>query len=308
MVQASDSLLLAIGVWMGASAPVAVTGQPHPADVVPLAPIVTSQNASYDRVKVRWYSKEGESADLAYSATYRAPDAFALQIEIARDGRPLLFISKNQLLLYNAVDGVVLYLSSVRFDVNCQFRDNALTMTYGIRWAAMKTDKPSTIHFDLMSLFAPGGGRDDISPAGCGTFKLTRRTDKGQSIVARIEPAMRCPYKAIAYTGEGQRDPNFIIHDISVGQDVSDQCPPFPSKDTLATRVSVQDWSPTAEESDQAIAAFIEKALFGRLAIADKAWRPQYEGWYHVKIDWDQVELTDRRISEVIRVLLKPPR
>ncbi len=46
------------------------------------------------------------------------------------------------------------------------------------------------------------------------------------------------------------------------------------------------------------------RSLFAQLAIQDKRQRAEYERRYNVKIDWDRVERTDRKISQSLKEVL----
>ncbi len=297
------ALLLAVSACLDGSAGVAA--EPTASELAALAPTVSSGGAGYGRLQVKWRTMmEGGAAGLAWFALHRAPEQFAIRVEGANDRRPLFFVSDNQLLAYDPVAGVVYYLPHARFHVGCRFADGALHFTWKLGLAAGNAEWPSAIQFDLASLFAQGGARNEITRRGSRGYTLTRTTDAGQTIEALVQPGQRCPFRCVAYTGRGLHEPNFVIDEICTGRDVSDEQTPFPSQDRLAKQLPLRELPMDAEGPDLAGLALIARAFVGRLAIADKEKRPEYERQFDVIVDWDQVELRDRKISRSISDLI----
>lgn len=280
----------------------AAAGQPA-AGIITRAPAVTSKGGNSGQIGIRCTSKYRDSGGLSWSAFYRAPDDFALRIDGSNDHEPLIFFRDDQLLVYNAAEGTALCAAGLKFDFVLRYAEGFLKHRFAVEPAERRGGAQSTLVLDLPSLFPSGSDRTTRTPSERGEFRLTRTTDGGQRFVALINPRLRCPFRWIAYYGKRSSEPDFTIHEISVGEDAIDDLPAFPPRDRLAGKVEVEDAAQRGEIQAN-IPVFIAMAMDGRVAVKHAHERAEYERRYGAKIDWDRAVLRDRAISESLREIL----
>jgi hypothetical protein len=299
MRKLTTNLLLAIAVWVLVMFSTAIAGETPARKLIKLAPAVRSGDINCRSIKFAG-SLRMDSVRLHILAWYRSPDQYSFQVESGDDARAVLFLSDRKLIIYNPVEDTVVYVNPARFEFSFRIEDGRRIHKFFVS----NSEEPSEILVDIKSLFSvPSNGKDDVR-AEKGAFRLTRTTVNGSTLTALVDPARRCPYRKFSITGDGETEPEFVVEEISVDEDVSEQLPPFPSRAILQKRVRLTDWSEIAQRVDNDFSALACCFLSARLAVYNMDARREYER-LRPKIDWEDVDINDRWTSFAIRELLQ---
>lgn len=275
---------------------------PTAEELIRLAPTVKSGDPKYSKVEISTYVDGGDRMQQVFRVQYRSPDRYSLCIADGRDNTPIIYVSDNQLLMYCAVDGLVLYLSNVSFSYAFRLEGGEFSQSYRIRPGGA-----SSVLFDVKSLYDREGIGDVVARAEGGAFRLTRKLAGGKSFSALVDPSRRCPFSQIALMKIGSDEPFLLVRELSVNEDVRGAWPAFPPKDRLAGRVGLKDLSNDAEFRDFDVVESSVKGLLGRPAIRNKEAREAYEERFGVRKDWNKIEESDRRLSRSVRELIGTP-
>jgi len=294
-------VLLTAWAWLCPSVTVAYSDGPSIPELIRLAPRVNSGDASYRSIRVSGKINESGFAHLGFLARYQAPDRYALSLTDETDGTPVIYLSDNKLLMYNAVDGDLLYLSRARFDYSLYFEKGRFLQ----RFLVANSDESSHVLVDVKSLCDREVIGESVVRADRGTVRITRTHDGGNTLVAWVDPSRRCPFQRIELRVGGVNDPYLLIQDLSVNEDVRQSWPAFPHKDRLAGKVKLVDLSRETMFNNLAVSAFMTRSCYARPAIQNKELREMYENRYGVRVDWEKVEEEDHRISRAIREVLR---
>jgi hypothetical protein len=276
---------------------------PSAEELIRLAPTLKSGDGKYSSIEISGYV-DGESfMRFDFHVRHRAPDRYALYLADGSDNTPVIYFDNGKLLMYNAVEGAVLYLSNASFNYTFCFEE----AKFSHRFAVSRSDEPCSILFDVKSLYDREGMEDTVTRADDGMFRLTRKLMGGKSLVALVDPSRRCPFRQIAVLKVDSDKPFILVRELSVNEDVHGAWPVFPPKDVLAEKVALKDWSSDAQFGGLAVSEFMARSLLARPAIRDKEAREYYERRFGAPKDWSHVEGNDRRISQSIRELIGTP-
>jgi hypothetical protein len=294
-----------IAVCMVLHPPTAATEQAQRSaeELIRLAPTVKSGDPKFNRIEIGGYIDGQDFMHLLFRVQYRAPDRYALFVADGDDKTPIICFNNSQLLMYNAVDSFVLYLSNASFSYTLGFMEGK----FSHRFLIARSDEPCGILFDVKSLYDRQGLGDAVARTGGGPFRLTRKLEGGKSFVSLVDPSRRCPFTEIALMKVDSDEPFLLIRELSVNEDARWVWPAFPRKDVLAGRLELKDWSSDAKFGESAVLEFMARSLLARPAIRYKAARQSYEQQFGVRNDWNKVEENDRRLSRSIRELIGTP-
>jgi hypothetical protein len=275
---------------------VAVGGEPSVTELIRQAPAIKSGDEQQRRIKACGYFE-----DFTFVAMYRSPNHFLLCLAERKSGTPFAYVNENKLLMYNPVDEKVMCISEANFDFSFYFHDGHFYQSFKIS----KSTGKSSILIDVKSLFEGKAEKDEVIKEDERVYRLCRRTQRGDNLVAIIDSARRCPFKQISLTAKGIEEPMLSIRELSVDEDVQDPWPQLPSKDRFVGKVQLADFS--QDPMFEALAgSFILRSLSANAAMQSKELRVDYENRYngHGRIDWTRVEAYNRRASQTIREVL----
>ncbi len=213
----------------------------------------------------------------------------------------MFFVSERQIILYNPVENAVVYASPVRFQFSCRSRDNGVRFTLEVYNSAA----PSEITADVRSLFSCRAKREHVAREGRGAFRFTRVSENGNSLVALVNPRCRCPFRRIALIPQRDGDIEFTIDEISVGKDVGDTLPRFPSKATLIKKVPLIDWARIENRQEDDFAALVNCFISGHLAMQHEGARAEYEEQRGARVNWADVAARDRITSLAVKNIVQ---
>jgi hypothetical protein len=177
--------------------------------------------------------------DVSFRAQYKAPDRYALRVANLTDDTPFIYAVDGQLVLYNPIDGAILYLSNARFGYELCVKEGRLSTGFGL-W---KSDRQCRILVDVRSLYDIEAARSEVVRIDSNNISFTRILASGNSIRAVIDQTQRCPFKQIDLRETGSDEPFLRVQDLSVDDDARQTWPVLPSKDRFAGRIDINDLS-----------------------------------------------------------------
>jgi hypothetical protein len=236
-----------------------------------------------------------DSGTTSFRVRYSARDGFCLLFVDESDDTPIMYLNNKQLVIYNAVDGAVVYLSNATFAYTLRCEDGKLNQIVSISKSG-----PSTILINVESLFNTSAEAVGITTVGEFTIRLTRRLADGRSILAVVDRSEKPRIRRIDVPETGASNPPVLSCALS-DDDSKRDWPVLPSKDALGHKLPLQDWTNDVFLETSALSGFMSRALLARPAIRNKRLRASYECEYGVGIDWRRVEANDRRISCALR-------
>lgn len=290
-------LLVVCSMRLYASYSVAVAGEAKSIELAGQSPILDSGDGKHHRIKVCGYMKLSDFSDVTFVARYHAPNRFMLCFADAKNYTPLVYINEGKMIIYNAIQKNLLYLSQAKFDFSFRFSEGRFRFKY----AFDKSARRSNIFVDFKSVFAVQAEKNEVAREDEKTFQLTRATQLGQTVVAVVDSTRRCPFKNLKVTSRGETEPGIVIRELSVDDDVNEPWSPFPLRDRFIDKLPIKDLSQDDPFVNLEVQSIFESFFVGYVAIREKSLRDSFENNYHDQIVWDEVERAYTRVSGVIR-------
>ncbi len=279
-------------------------GDPSVDELIDLAPVVSSQEGRYHRIDVAGKAAGPGFLEVEFRANYRRPNQYALRVTGPHDGTPFIHQVNSELLLYDPVDGSLLYLSNARFGLKLYYDNGRLNWGCTVS----RSNSPCTVLVDIRSLYDGKAITSEIGAADATSVRLKQTRASGASLLAVVDRSKKCPFRQIELTRTGVDQPSLIIHELAVDEDAAEPWPAFPAKERFTGRVRVNDFSDDAVFDRAATAAAIQICYKSFAALQNKGLRERYQKEFGVHVDWDKVEANNRTISREIREVLGPSR
>ena len=298
-------ICLALGTTVALCPTRSVGGPDDPTveEIIRLAPSVSSADKRNRRIKVVSSMSAPRISQLLFLAAYQAPDRFFLCIADGRDGTPLAYLCDNQLVMYNAVDGDVLYFMKASFCYVLRLEDS----DFRHRCNLFRFDGPCSIIVDVKSLYARAHKRDELGHAKPGAFRLTRTWEDGLFLIALVDPSRRSPFMRIEYSDIEIDAPIYVVRELYIDDEVRGPWPVFPPFSRFAAKLTLKNFNSNELPADHDVLRFMQKCLFARQAIGSKELRQLYELEFGAKVDWRKAEGNDLKVSRAIREVLGTP-
>jgi hypothetical protein len=283
------------------TSPTATADEPSPRQLIELAPVISSSDKNYRSIELGGYLRQKGVSGLTFRASYRAPDHYAVLIKDKADGTPLFFAMDRQMFLYDPVRSIVLWNadSNVRFSLVQE--GDALKIHLG---ATTDRDEPSNVLLEVKSLLASPFINEKVVELGAKKYRLTRTTEKGNSLDFGIDLGCKQPYTNITITLKGSTEPCASINEIKVNSDLNEEQARFPKRDELAEKISVQDLPGCALARDGSGLTLLMRACYARAAISQPAMREAFNLAANSAIEWNRVKESDQKVSHVLREAL----
>lgn len=272
--------------------PQGLAQEPSAAELRKLAGAISSRDPNVRSIKIRGHYRCGPCR-LSFTSLYRAPDQFALRVESGAESRPLFFVSGGQMILYNPVENAVVYANPACFLLSFRSTDNRVQISVDVDNAAA----PSELTVDVRSLFGCRATREHVAVAERGTFRFTRVSEAGNSLVALVDPGRRCPFGQISLIPQEEGGLELRIDEMSVDEGVDEKLPSFPSKAALVKRLPLIDWAGIENRKKDAFGILVNHFICGHLAMEDEGIRQDYEKRRGARLNWEVVKAKDRITS-----------
>jgi tetratricopeptide (TPR) repeat protein len=274
----------------------ALAQEPKFEDLIKLAPVITSGEGKYRRIDFSISNQVDDDVNRLCRIQYEAPGRFALRIIDPSDATPILFLCDQQLMVYDAVAGVVLYCDSGSFELTWRSGGATIDVRSGSSLAA----KPCSVVLDVKSLYDRKGIGDELARLGERIYCIRRKLDGSGSFAALVDCSRKCPFRECTWKGASSTQPNLTVQ-ISIDDDVREALPRFPTLERLEAALKVIDCSAALESSGTAVQALIDRALVARMAIRSKDARRMYEATWGARIDWATIRIVDERNARALR-------
>jgi hypothetical protein len=274
-------------------------GSHAPEELRRLAQTIDSADGSHQSIYMSGQAKIDGALEVKFEARYREPDRFSFCVSDPSTKSPIICQVDHQLLVYNPVEGSLIYLSNASFRCRLCVDTGRLVLFLG----AFKSDDPSKIFFDVSSLFGHGAAKSEVRAVGPKDFALVETRATGLIVEAHVDPSRRCPFKSVEITEMSAAQPCIKVDELSVDGDApSGPWTIFPSKEHLAFALPIKDFSDSAVFGDAEVANAITKSYFAAAALRSKSLslRKDYEKRFRVRVSWDTAESNDRVISSLI--------
>ena len=293
------SLLLLAIVGL-AAAPPATAGEPSAADLIKLAPTITSADPKVRSIEMAGTMRM-EGLRVRFRAIYRAPDRYAILFADGSDGTPLVFIADRQMLVYDPIRPSVLFMKDGHFNMAVRQKGEKSMFHWEFGKSSHIKDE---ITFDAKSLFDRPAVAENVVRDGDRTYRLFRTDEQGGTVVYSIDRAGKQPIESIRAFGKDGHEATLTIDRVVVDGPLKDEEFRFPDKTRLAENIDVHDWP-----GDGLLETFGEVAVMMRAFQARKG--ANHPGLRHSirfpgfrRIDWDEVRENDRKFSAVLKEFL----
>jgi hypothetical protein len=280
----------------------AAAGEPSPRELIDLAPVISSSDENCRSIEIGGYLRQDGPACLTFRAIYRAPDHYAVLIKDKADGTPLFFAADRQMFLYDPVSSVLLWNADNNVSFSLVHEGDALRIHLG---ATSDKDKPSNVLLDVRSLLARPSVNDKVVQTGEKKYRLTRTTEKGNSLDLGIDLDRKQPYTNIAITIKGSTEPFVCISDININGNLDQAEAFFPKRDEPAQKIGVQNLPGSALKRHGSELTLLMRACNARSAINQPELREAIDLGGFSDVDWQHVKNNDEKISRVLREALK---
>jgi hypothetical protein len=203
--------------------------------------------------------------------------------------------------MYDPVRPAVFFSAYTQADFIMRTKGN----TFEFAWDCRKDkENPSSILFDVKSLFINPSKGDEVVKTGDGRYRLTRTTTKGSFLVSHIDTSLKQPYTRIEIIRDVNSGPALCVDRIVIDGTLGDEEFTFPERAQLAAKIGVRDWPGDGEMKDIDGLASMFRASYARLVanrpdLRDAADFPGLSG-----INWDDVKINDKRFSKILRDLI----
>ena len=293
------SLLLVCAAGLAVASPI-IAGEPSPADLIRLAPTISSTDP-----KVRSIEMVGrmrmEGLQVRFRAVYRSPDRYAIRFSDGSDGTPLVFIADRQMLVYDPIRPSVLCMKDGHFNVAVRQKGEKSMFHWELGKSRQIKDE---ITFDVKSLLNSSAIDERVVREGDHAYRLFRTDEQGGTIVYSIDGTKKQPVESIRAFSKESHEANLAIDRVVVDGPLKDEEFRFPDKARLAENIDVHDWP-----GDGLLETFGEVAVMMRAFQARKG--ANHPGLRHSirfpgfrRLDWDEVRENDRKFSAVLKEFL----
>ncbi len=284
-----------------------LAGEPSVGDLIKLAPVIQSSADKYQSIELGGYWKDDDgNVLLRFRSLYRAPDRHALLITDGSDGTPISFASDSKLMLYDPLKGCVFY--SPKASTGTTIRVENGIFRYGWRQSVW-SDDPSSIRLDVKSMLSGPSRRDEVVKTGEGKYRLTRTSNSGNIYLFYIDTSSENPFQKIELVMGQTNRVRFCLDKIVIDGFLGDEEFAFPSKERLAEKIEVREWSSEGLLEAISISASITRIDYARLAVYQPEVRdsPTLLNLFGLsKIDWEAVRKNDEKFSQAIKDLVLP--
>jgi hypothetical protein len=266
------------------------------------APVIRSSDEGCRSIELGGYLRANESACLTFRAIYRAPSHFALLIRDGADGTPLFVAADRRILLYDPLRSALLWKEDTNIHFSLVKERDALRIHLD---ATTDKDRPSGVLVDIKSMVAGPFPNDIVTRIGDRKYRLTRTTEKGNSLECAIDLDRKQPYANIQIMHAGQNRPSLRIESLELNGNMDQDEFLFPKKDELAGKTCLRELPDGAMASSGGGLTVLMAACYARAAINKPEMREAIERAGFSDIDWKGVEENDKRFSHVLREALK---
>jgi hypothetical protein len=275
----------------------AAADERSPKQLIDLAPVLNSADDHYRTIELGGYFRANDSAWLTFRAIYQAPDHFAVLIRDGADGTPLLFAADRKLLLYDPIRSIVLWHAGLSIHFALVKEGDALRVHLD---ATSDEDKPSSVLVDVRSLLAGPFTNDKLVQTGDKKYRLSRTSQKGNTLECAIDLDREQPYTHIAIHADGRPDPVICINTLTVNGNPGREEFLFPKRGRLAEKVSVQDFPDGMFTRNGGELTLLMSASYARAAINKPEMREAVARAGLVDIDWNSAKEKDGMISHAL--------
>ncbi|SIO58929.1 hypothetical protein SAMN05444166_5863 [Singulisphaera sp. GP187] len=271
-------------------------------DLISLAPRISSSDEKCKSIEIGGYLKEKDDFYMRFQAFYQSPDQFAFFLQDAADGTPILYSCNHKVLLYDPVSYSVL-LSN---DTNIEFSIMQIMDKFELSGDLIHTSKPCKLSFDIKSLLGGSVRSSKVDLVGNGKYRLTQITERGNSLVASVDMSVACPFQKLEIIDNKQHFTPICIDKILLNTPVVRDPFRFPSKETLAERITVREWPSNGLVEKLTGWALMMRACSIRVGARDSELRQTLRFPGFSTVDWEKVKENDKKFSRALRELLAP--
>ena len=275
---------------------------PTPAELIALAPLVSSDDSTCRSLDVAGYVRS-PGRNLGFRASYRCPDHFTLVLSDGVDGTPLMIGIEDELYTYNYIDGSLLRLPRrrIQFSLGKGETDPMLR----VRFLGAGTESPH-LRVDLAGLIDMDVASASSKKVAPDRYQVTRKSARGslQSIDFDLAQESRIT-KAIYYANN--------LYDLGVGltrirlndpESASDLALLTP--DRLRASLAVADLPPGRSTAGPLEIGHALRLLSDRKAIYEPSLQllKRYQGISAQ--EWGRIKARDLDVAPILRRLAGP--
>lgn len=288
-----------------------LAGEPSIEDLMGMAPVIQSSDERIQSIELGGYWKDDNgNTMLRFCSLYRAPGKHALLIMDGTDGTPLSFASDRKLMVYDPINGYILYSSKDSSAKTwIRLENNIFTFSWPI---SIDSEKSSSINLDIKSMLEGSSKSVDMTKTGEGKYRLTRTSNGGNFYIFHIDTSMKQPFQKVELVMGNTGKVRFCVDKIVVDGLLGDEVFEFPTKERLAEKIQVKEWS--NEGILQAIEGLgsFTRTFYVRAAANLPEYRdsPNLINLFGLaKIDWEEIKKNDKKYSQALKDLhLTKPR
>ena len=291
-----STLSLGLGLF---SAP-ATAGEPSAADLIALAPLISSSDKAIRSIEIAGYHQADGKILRTFRALYRAPDRFAFVVRDGHDGTPLSIAVDRKMLVYDPVRPEMLVFSDASNYQVLKVENGKFEESWGCKFNKRES---SHILLDLKSVFAepPKIGthaEESVVKTGEKQYILSRKVDKVFRR-SRVDLDRPVPFTTFELAASPGGTPHFRVDKIVVNGALDDSEFAFPSLEGLAGTLKVREVEDGLREMAVLLRTYYVRQTLHEPGMKRGVITPLFMG-----VRWSRVEHNDEQYAKLVRSLI----
>ncbi len=279
--------------------------------LIELAPVITETNPQYRSIEISGSFRLARDADMGFRLLYRAPNRYVLACFSSHDGVPFMYISQKKLLIYEPVTPTVTLHKTGPVVFHFSGEGKGLTFACGSlendaqeAEPAKDGDPHQRVLLDLKSLFGGEFVSSDAVKLSNGRYRLTQTSQKGNRLVAVIDPTKPCPYSRAWLEMAQAGNTSLVLDSIQVNHEIDDASLAFPDLAPLAQALQAPIFQDLSDKKGMELVIGMTQMYRGglaRLAIHHESMRDIRRYPFMAGIDWQRTKQNDVHISAILQ-------
>jgi hypothetical protein len=280
-----------------------MAGEPSPADLISLAPLLQSTDPQIRSLEVVGSLKLKEAGVVRFRALYKAPDHYSILISDALDQTPLVYVADRQLLFYDPIRSAVTYLKDCSQRLSLEDDGKSARIVLGFGPQGKKIPDVDFLKLDARSVFDVRGNPEArVINEGEGRYRLfVNRNDR--TTVCSFDTTKAQPFQSLKIFEKSGHEPALSVDKVVVDGPLAKAEFQCPDRERLVKKIAVHELA-GGFLADGAQMVMISKAIQIRFEARHPGLRtkpnlPEYEHQ-----PWKAIERHDLRYSAVLREMV----
>jgi hypothetical protein len=294
-------VLIVVFGLMGSS--FANAGEPSPADLIRLAPMLQSTDPTIKSLEIVGSMKLKDAGLVRFRALYKAPHYYSILMTDALDQTPLVYLADRQLLFYDPIRSAVTYLKDCSQRFSLESDGKSPRFVYGFGPEGNKVPNLDLLKLDVRSVLDLRNSVEArITDEGEGRYRLFL-LKKDRTIVCSFDTTAEQRFLGLKVFENSGNDPVLTVDKVVVDGKLAREEFQFPDKAHLAKKIKIHELAGGFLENGAQM-GMISKAIQVRFEARHPGLRTTLNlpGYEHQT--WKAIERHDQRYSAVLREMV----